>query len=226
MGNTNLNIQAVERGIGKLVRDWRKLAFNFHSESDIKSRLYSYLVSDENLRVRLKGQDIIELVHTEFPVRRKTTEGKGRYDVVVWEHQAVRTWDKRERNRLWGAQHDERARSIPLLVAIEIKHLGGGTQWIKTLSFPRAIRQQYDIRKLLKGPATYCYFLAFSDEDLKDKTEFKSDLVSVEKSLKKVTNGTGSRLRVLCVSRDGWEITPGFTANLMTGCLAKSQASG
>lgn len=202
-------IEAVERSIGKAVKDFQNLAFNFNSESDLRSWLFSYLRREKTLRARC-AQHTIHLAHAEFPVLWKNEEVSGYYDLVVWQPQSFARLDGDALNALWGAKRADQARQIRVLVAIEIKHLYGAAK-LKPLSSDTRITEHNDMKKLLSGQNRYCYFLAFCDEDIKEKTGCQTRFEAMRLGFERVREEEGSRFRVLCASKDGCEIKLGFS---------------
>lgn len=203
-------IEAVERCIGKTVEDFQNLAFNFNSESDLRSWLFSYLRREKALRARC-ARHTIHLAHAEFPVLLENDEVSKRYDLVVWEPQSFARLTEDALNALWGAGRDDQARKIRVLVAIEIKYLYGGAANMKPLSSYTRIMKHNDMKKLLRGQNRYCYFLAFSDEDIKDKKACLTRFEGMRIGFERVREKVGSRFRVLCASKDGCEIKLGFS---------------
>lgn len=198
-------IEAVEHCIDRTTRDFQKLAFNFHTESDLRSCLFGYLRRESRLRVRCCGGSVVHLIHAEFPVLWETGEVSGRYDLVVWKPQYVAQLTEDELNALWGAEHSGRASNIPLLVAVKVKHLYGGYGSIKHLSSYARVKKHGDMAKLLRGRSQYGYFLAFSDEDVKEHSDCQQYFEKMRVSFERLRREIGSRLRVLCVSRDNYD---------------------
>lgn len=205
-------VQAVERSIDKTVRDFQNLGFNFITESDLQCCLFSHLRDERVLSVRCAGHDV-NLVHSEFPVIWENGEVGNRYDMVVWDPEFLAGLDEDALNDLWGCGRAEQARRIPLLVAIEIKHFYGGSGYIKKhLSSYSRIKRHNDFKKLTKGKSRYCYFLGFSDEDVKQHSDAKRYFEKMRDSFRRARQRTGRYFRVLCVSRDHYdEIRLGFS---------------
>jgi hypothetical protein len=204
-------VQAVERAINKTVRDFQKLGFNFITESDIQCCLFGHLREEKLLKARCAGHDV-ELAHSEFPVKWGNGDVGNRYDMVIWDPEFLSRLDEDALNNLWGGGRPEQARRIPLLIAIEIKYFYGGSSYIKKyLSSKSRIERHNDFIKLTKGSSRYCYFLGFSDEDIKKHGEVKHCFEKMREGFRRARQTTGHRLRVLCVSRDNYdEIRLGF----------------
>lgn len=204
-------IQAVERAIDKTVKDFQKLGFNFITESDLQCCLFGHLREERLLSARCARHDV-NLAHSEFPMMWKNGEVGNRYDMVVWDPEFLSGLDEDALNDLWGSGRPEQARRIPLLVAIEIKYFHGGFGYIKRyLSSNSRIKKHNDFIKLTKGNSRYCYFLGFSDEDIKQYDDVKHYFERMRDGFRRARQTTGRRFRVLCVSRDDYdEIRFGF----------------
>jgi len=204
-------VQAVERAVNKTVQDFQKLGFNFITESDIQCCLFGHLREEKLLNARCARHDI-NLAHSEFPVKWENGEVGSRYDMVIWDPEFLSGLDEDNLDDLWGSGRSEQARRIPLLIAIEIKYFHGGCGYIKNyLSSKSRITRHNDFIKLTKGSSRYCYFLGFSDEDIKQYDEVKRYFERMREGFKRVRKTTGRRFRVLCVSRDDYdEIKLGF----------------
>lgn len=209
---TESYIEAVERCIVNTMKDFQNLAFNFNSESDLQARLFGYLRDEEALETTCAGHKI-HLVHAEFPVLWEDQDVGSYYDLVVWEPQSFARLDENALNAIWGTKRADQACKIRVLVAIEIKYLYSTTQ-MKPLSSCKRIMKHNDMDKLLNGQNRYCYFLAFCDKDIKKATKlcqdrFKEMGLGFKRVREKEKNG--SRLRILCASKDGCEIKLGFS---------------
>jgi hypothetical protein len=203
-------IEAVERCIVKTMKDFQKFAFNFNSESDLEAQLLGCLRSEKVLETTCAGRKI-HLAHAEFPVTSKNKEVGGYYDLVVWQPQLFARLDRNKLNELWGTNRKDQAHKIGVLVAIEIKYLYC-TKQMNPLSSHEKIMEHNDIKKLLNGQNRYCYFLAFCDKDIKKATKLCQDrFKEMGLGFKTVRKENGSRLRVLCASKDGCEIKLGFS---------------
>jgi hypothetical protein len=211
--NTKPFTQAIESCIDKAVRDFQELGFNFITESDLQSCLFGYLRHEKILSVRCAGRDV-NLVHSEFPVMWENGEVGNRYDLVVWDPEFLSGLDEDALNDLWGSGRTEQARKIPLLAAIEIKYFYGGYSYFKKhLSLYGKVKRHNDVVKLTNGKSRYCYFLGFSDEDIKQNTDARRYFEKMRDSFRRARQVIGRRLRVLCVSRDGYdEIRIGFSS--------------
>ena len=204
-------VQAVERAINKTVRDFQKLGFNFITESDIQCCLFGHLREEKLLNARCARHDV-NLAHSEFPVMWENGKVGSRYDIVVWDPEFLSELDEDTLNDLWASGRPEQARRIPLLVAIEIKYFYGGFGYIKKyLSSKSRIKRHNDFIKLTKGKNRYCYFLGFSDEDMKQYVDVQRYFERMREGFRRARQTTGRRFRVLCVSRDDYdEIRLGF----------------
>lgn len=198
-------VQVVEQCICEIASEFQKLAFNSYNERDLQCSLFSRLRAKEELHVSSPDGNI-ELVHTEFPVLWENNEVGKNYDLVLWHPRNALRYTS-----CWDKPPKEAARCIPVLIAIEVKHLYGRWKKINSLSSPSKIMRHNDIRKLTKGRNRYGYFLAFSDEDIKEDKQCHLYFEKMRKGFEEAVKRVGSRLRVLCISKDGCEIRLGFS---------------
>lgn len=212
----NLRLRAIERCIDALCDSFTGAngdnAFNYYTESDLQCAFYGLLQRESELKIT-DGVLLTELVHTELPVVWKKGGVSQKYgDVLVWEPNKAR--HAREH---WGEGSKRLAASTPAQVAIEIRHLHGGSSQLKALSNRKQIIADDDIKKLLRGKVEYGYFLAFLDDDLVNEDNpnrakaLRQAFREANNSLKRIVGETNARFRVCVVSRDGYRIRLGFS---------------
>lgn len=212
----NLRLRAIEGCIDALCDSFTGAngdnAFNYYTESDLQCALYGLLQREKELKM-IDGILVTELVHTELPVVWKKGGVSQKWgDLLVWEPKKAR--HAREH---WGEGSKRLAASTPAQVAIEIRHLDGGSSGLKALSNVKQIEADDDIKKLLRGKIKYGYFLAFLDDDLVNEDNprrakaLRQAFRKANSSLKRIVGKTNTHFRVCVVSRDGYRIRLGFS---------------